>query len=359
MRPTKAIVTLGALATNFKAASKRAPDSRNVAVIKANAYGHGAVEVARALQPMAGALAVAFVDEAVQLREAGIESPILILGGTTCSEDVAEAAAQNFWLMLHDREQLDRFLSTRTAVPVSAWLKVDTGMHRLGMDPGELDSAVDALSVSGNGRHPVVLCTHFACAEDLASPVTKQQICEFGAVAAKWELPMSLANSAGIMYWPESHADWNRPGYMLYGNNPTGSTDAASDGLTPAMTMTSEVIAIKHVSAGESVGYGHTWTASVPSRIGTIAIGYGDGYPRHAANGTPVLVNGRRAPLAGTVSMDMITVDLTDFDSVKPGDPVELWGENISVNEVASCAGTIGYDLLAGLTGRVPIIHLP
>lgn len=359
MRQTKATVRLSAIRQNLEVARQFAPESNNVPVIKANAYGHGAVEVARALQDTVQAFAVAFFDEAVQLREAGISVPILVLQGTTGDADVAEAAARDFWLMLHSRQQVDRVLGSKTAKPVHVWIKADTGMHRLGLDSASLDHVIEALTASANVQQQMVLCSHMACADDLADPMTKRQADQLRQVAAKYALPLSMANSAAIMGWPESHADWNRPGYMLYGNSPMGSFGDGAAGLVPAMTMASEIIAIRELSPGEGVGYGLNWVAQKPSKVGTVSIGYADGYPRHAPNGTPVLVNGQRAPLVGTVSMDMISVDLTGLDHVDIGDPVELWGEGLSVNEVARCAGTIGYEILAGLTGRAPITYLP
>ena len=199
---------------------------------------------------------------------------------------------------------------------------IDRALHLRAVDPGRLGRQVDAL-------------------------------------AATYELPMSIANSAGIMYWPESHAQWNRPGYMLYGNSPAGAFDGDETGLVPAMSMNSEIFAVRQLAAGEGVGYGQRWTAKTKSTIGTIPIGYGDGYPRHAPDGTPVLVKGTRVPLVGAVSMDTISVDLTGFEDIMAGDPVELWGPSLSVNEVASHAGTIGYQILAGLSGRVPLVYTP
>lgn len=358
MRPTKATVRLGAITHNLEVARRFAPAAKIMAVIKANAYGHGAIEVARALQAAVPAFAVAFFDEAVQLRDAGISRPILVLQGTTGLADVAEAAAKDFWLMLHSRQQVDRVLCSDMTKPVQVWVKADTGMHRLGFALTELDNICEELSASPNVQQEVVLCTHLACADDLANPMTRQQVNQLRAYAAKRSLPLSIANSAAIMCWPESHAEWNRPGYMLYGNSPFGYSGGHTADLVPAMTMASEIMAIREISPGDGVGYGLNWLAQRHSRIGTISIGYADGYPRHAPSGTPVLVNGQRVPLAGRVSMDMISVDLTDLDKVKIGDPVELWGEGLSVDEVAARAGTIAYEILAGLTGRVPVTYL-
>ena len=357
MRPTSAIVRLNAIVENFKIVCRLAPGSKNVAVIKANAYGHGAVEVARALHDEVPAFAVAFFEEAVQLRDAGITKPILLLQGTLGVEDVAEAAARDFWLLLHNQQQIDRVLSAKSTRPVRVWLKVETGMYRLGMNLEEAQSACEALVSSNNIQPDLVLCTQLACADDLASPVTKQQVSKLSSFAAQHKLPLSIANSAAIMAWPESHADWNRPGYMLYGNSPFGTAERNDEGLLPAMTLASEIIAVRNVAPGVGLGYGLDWVAQRQSRVGIIAIGYGDGYPRHAPDGTPVLVNGARVPLVGRVSMDMISVDLTDLHAAEIGDFVELWGQNLSVNEVASSAGTIGYELLAGLTGRLPRVY--
>lgn len=357
MRPASAIVRLNAITENFRTACALAPGSQNMAVIKANAYGHGLVEVARALHDDAPAFAVAFFAEAVQLRDAGITRPILILQGATGEENVAEAAARDFWLMLARQQQIDQVLSIKSTRPVRVWLKVETGMHRLGLEVEEAQSACEALSSSGNIQPDFVLCTHLACADDLASPVTNEQVRKLRSFAAQHRLPLSIANSAAIMAWPQSHTQWNRPGYMLYGNSPFATAVRGDDGLLPAMTLASEIIAIRDVAPGEGVGYGLDWVAHRQSRIGIIAIGYGDGYPRHAPGGTPVLINGARVPLAGRVSMDMISVDLTDHHAARIGDPVELWGQNLSVNEVAASAGTIGYELLAGLTGRLPRVY--
>lgn len=355
MRPTFATVSLEAIASNYRLAKSLAPASKSIAVIKANAYGHGMVKVARHLQDMVPAFAVAFIDEAVQLRDAGINKPILVLQGVHRAADLAEVVAKDLWLMLNQQQQIEWVLSARLAGPVRAWLKLDTGMHRLGISPEKLDQACEDLGSSVNVQPGLVLCTHLACADDLKSSMTRQQVGLIRSSTAKYNFELSIANSAAILHWPEAHAGWNRPGYMLYGSCPTGSFDNVAAGLQPAMGMYSEIIAIRNLKPGDAVGYGLDWVASKPSKIGTIAIGYGDGYPRHAPSGTPVSVNGQRVPLVGRVSMDAIGVDLSGFEDVKIGDRVELWGKSITVNELASAAGTIGYEILAGLTGRVPI----
>lgn len=352
-RKTEAHINLDAIRANLALAASLAADSQSVAVIKADAYGHGMLRVAAALQDLAPAFAVATIDEALELRESGIRNTILVLQGATSGPAYEAAAANGLTLVVHSREQVASLLEARISVPV--WLKIDSGMHRLGLAPGEC-AAVHQRLVDG-GIDVQVVCTHFACADDLDSDATAQQIERFSSATDGLGLPRSLANSAAILTRPESHAEWIRPGYMLYGNSPfTTDIDVACD-LQPAMTLQSELIAIREVQPGESVGYGVRWTAQQPSIIGTVAIGYGDGYPRHAPGGTPTRVNGHVAPLVGSVSMDSLAVDLTGHDRVVVGDRVELWGESISVNDVAAAAGTIGYELLTGVSSRVPRIY--
>lgn len=357
MRPSQATVDLAALRRNLARAANRAPSAQNVAVIKANGYGHGLVPVAQALEDAADALAVATIDEALTLRDAGITAPVLVLQGATTTGDVAEAAARDLWLMLHRLDQVEAVCRDRTGGPITAWLKIDTGMHRLGIAPQDAVPACAALAAAPNVTDPVVLCTHLACADEPDDPTTGRQLDVFDTCTKDLGRPRSIANSAGILYWPDSHAEWNRPGIMLYGCDPAGGTDGGDIGLEAVMRVTSEIMAIRDVRPGEGVGYGQRWRATERTRIGTVSVGYGDGYPRHAPDGTPVWVNGRRAPLAGTVSMDMITVDLSGHDDVRVGDEVELWGPNLPVNEVAAHAGTIGYELLAGMTARLPRVY--
>ena len=231
------------------------------------------------------------------------------------------------------------------------WLKFDSGMHRLGFDAEGLRRAMARLDAEPAVSERVVL-THFACADDDSSEATELQWQRFAAAAAGLDVQLSAANSGAILRHPETHADWIRPGIMLYGVSPVAG-HYSEPGLVPAMSLQARLIALRDVAVGESVGYGRTWTASRPSRVGTISIGYGDGYPRHARNGTPVVVGGRRVPLVGRVSMDMISVDLTDHPGAAIGDEVELWGASLSVNEVAAWADTIGYELLTGISPRV------
>ncbi len=351
-RKTEALVDLDAIRDNYALACALAPQSKNIAVIKADAYGHGMLRVAEALKGVVPAFAVAFLDEALALRKAGISTPLLVLEGVRGVAACEVAAANDLSLVVHSHEQASDLLQANLSAHVSIWLKIDTGMHRLGVSPDDLKPVLDRLQAGG--REASVLFTHLACADDLANDATSEQIEKFRVCTAGLDLPLSIANSAGILAWPESHTDWNRPGYMLYGGSPMTTDVESARGLKPAMTLRSEIIAIREISAGESVGYGGRWTAERPSTIATVAAGYADGYPRHAPNGTPTQVNGKVAPLVGAVSMDMLTIDLTDHEDVAIGDSVELWGAEISVGEVAAMSGTIGYELLTGVTARVP-----
>ncbi len=353
-RCTEAHINLDAIRSNFALACALAPQSKSIAVIKANAYGHGMLRVAEALHDAAPAFAVATVDEAIELRAAGIRHALLVLQGATTSAGCKAAAANKLTLVVHSLEQVDGLLAA--GVRISVWLKVDSGMHRLGLAP---DAVADAQRrLAAGGMDVQVVCTHLACAEELHSKSTQQQLSCFEAATSELGLPRSISNSAGILAWPESHAQWNRPGYIIYGVSPFSVDVDTASGLQAAMTLRSEIIAIRTVAKGESVGYGARWTAERASTIGTVAIGYADGYPRHARNGTPTLVNGKLAPLVGTVSMDAITVDLTEHAQVAVGNSVELWGPGIAVNAVAAAANTIGYQLLTGVSSRVPRVYV-
>jgi alanine racemase len=350
-RQTAAYIDQKAIRANFSYAQSLAPGANAVAVIKADAYGHGILQVAAALQDLAPMFGVATIDEALVLREAGIRNSILVLEGVTTTDACETARAHDLVLMVHTLEQV----AMMTGTPASAWIKVDTGMHRLGINGGDL---ADTLKQLRDGDVDVqAVCTHLACAEELDNSVTTEQLDEFTSCTAECGLPLSIANSAAIIARPESRADWIRPGIMVYGVSPFAGDVEPDQILRPAMTFGSEIIAVREIPAGDSVGYGAHWTADRTSVIATVAAGYADGYPRHAPNGTPVFVAGKVVPLVGTVSMDMITVDVTDLPGVATGDRVELWGSNVSVSEVADCAGTISYELLAGVTARVPRIY--
>ncbi|MFO7552353.1 MAG: alanine racemase [Haliea sp.] len=353
-RPSQARLDLGALRHNVALARELAPRARLMAVVKANAYGHGAVTMARELEPRVDALAVACTEEAMELREAGIRCPILLLQGVFEASELLLAAEFGFWITVDNDQQLQWLEATALPQPVGCWLKIDTGMHRLGALPAQAASFYQRLLACGKVAGLPVLCTHFASADELHNPQTWQQIELFEAATAGLEGLRSAANSPATLAWPRAHYDWIRPGFMLWGNSPFAEAQPQAEHLRPVMTLTSAVISVREIAAGECVGYGASWQAQRPSRIATVTIGYGDGYPRTATSGTPVLVNGRRATLAGRVSMDMITVDVTDLPPVSIGDPVVLWGEGLPVGEVARHAGTIGYELLTRMPMRTP-----
>jgi alanine racemase len=256
--------------------------------------------------------------------------------------------------MLQNEHQIRALESAGLGDPVGCWLKLDSGMHRLGFPVQQARALVERLTAISTVAPQIVLATHLACADDLENAFTRQQIKLFREHTDGLHLPCSLANSPGLLGWPETRAEWNRPGVMLYGPSPFPAPHPEADRLRPVMTLKSAVIALRDLQPGDSVGYGGAWTASRPSRIATIPVGYGDGYPRRAESGTPVLVRGHRVPLAGRVSMDMITVDVTDIPDVAVGDEVILWGKEILVNEVAAHADTIGYEIMTRLLARVP-----
>ncbi len=353
-RPNRAELNLSALRKNVAVIRELAPASRIMAVVKANAYGHGAVRIAGVLAPLTNGLAVACIEEAIELRDAGIVGPILLMEGVFEAAELDLAAELGFWITIDNESQLRWLEEARLPAPVQCWLKIDTGMHRLGIDPSLASVYHRRILACAAACDTLVLSTHFASADDLESDQTPRQIRCFEAATENLSGQRSAANSAGVIGWAQAHYDWVRPGYMLYGNSPMSCPLPAAAALQPVMTLYSAVISVSTVAAGETVGYGATWQAQRESRIATVTIGYGDGYPRLAANGTPVLIRGQRVPLAGRVSMDMITVDVTDVPAVAIGDEVILWGEALSVNEVAAQAGTIGYELTTRMPARTP-----
>ena len=348
-RHARAQFDLAALRHNLGRVRAAAPGARVMAAVKADAYGHGMLRVAEALAAggageAADGLAVACVDEALALREAGIRLPVLALQGPRDVDELRAAADRGITLCLHQAWQCALLDAVRLPQPVAVWLKIDTGMHRMGVAMEEVAGLHQALSAHANVAGPPGLMTHFARADEPGSPVTDEQIAAFDRATGGLAGPQSLANSAAILSRPDSHRDWVRPGIMLYGGSPFADTPAADLGLRPVMTLTAPLIAIRQARRGDAIGYGGDWTCPEDMPIGCVAIGYGDGYPRHAPSGTPVAVAGRRTALAGRVSMDVVTIDLRGIDA-RVGDPVELWGPTIPMDEVATHAGTISYEL--------------
>ncbi len=350
-----ATIHAAALRHNLGVVRQQAPNSRVMAVIKANGYGHGLVAVARALNE-ADAFAVARVDEGQVLRQAGIANPIVLLEGVFDAAQLEAAARMQFELVVHVPEQIELLRASPSGASFKVWLKLDTGMNRLGLKHAEFAAASTALRTLPAVAQPVRLFTHLASADEPDLITTQDQLTRFAAATNSMPGERSLANSAAMLSFPEAQGDWVRPGLLLYGVSPFAGAIGADYGLQPAMTLHSRIIAVKDVAVGEKVGYGGAWTAARPTRLAVAAVGYGDGYPRSVGSGAPVLVNGERAPLAGRVSMDMIGIDVTDLAALpKLGDPVVLWGEGLPVEEIAVWAGTIPYELLCGISQRVAV----
>lgn len=349
----RAEVSAEALRGNLARIRRVAPRSRVMAVVKANAYGHGLVSTALCLAD-ADAFAVARLDEALALRAAGIRQPIVLLEGVFDAEQLAEAARQDLQIVVHEEEQLHVLRQAPAGHRFVVWLKVDTGMNRLGFRIPQFPAALSALGEMGNVAE-LRLLTHFASADERDSALTAQQLARFSELAAGRPMVRSLANSAAVFAQPASQADWIRPGLALYGVSPFPEQTGADLGLAPAMRLASTVIAVREVPRGETVGYGGVWRAPRDSRVAIVAAGYGDGLPRSLPNGTPVLVRGQRAELAGRVSMDMIAVDVTGIGGAQVGDAAVLWGAELPVEEIAAHAGTIAYELLCSVSQRVPV----
>lgn len=353
-RAARATVSTAALHHNLATVRRLAPAARVMAVIKANAYGHGLIGAGRALKG-ADALAVARIEEAVALREAGLEIPIVLLEGVLDAAQLPLAASLALELVVHSPEQLAMVEAAQLPRPVQAWLKLDTGMNRLGFSPQAARAAAARLATCPQVGSQVRLMTHLACADERDARVTDAQLRTFREALGELPGERSIANSAGLLWRGDTHADWVRPGIILYGASPFADKTGEELGLQPAMELMSTVIAIRTVHRDGRVGYGGVWRAREDSRIAIAAIGYGDGYTRHLGSGTPVLVRGKRAPLAGRISMDMIAVDVTLVPQVRVGDEVKLWGTGLPVEELARLAGTIPYELLCSVTQRVGV----
>lgn len=350
-RNTTARIDLSAIRQNLSVVRSLAADSQIVCVVKADAYGHGLSRVCQALE-QASVLAVATTGEGFSCREQGWKGRLLLLEGPSNEEEFDDAVALGAEMVVHHENQLNLLRKQKGLVPGTLWLKIDSGMHRLGFPPEDAAMVYAELQSVVDGQ-PIILMSHFACADDVENPLTLRQIKVFDQAISGLDGKVSLANSAAILNFPQSHRDFVRPGIMLYGVSPCQNRSAVDIGLTPAMTLGCDLIATNHVRAGETIGYGAGFTCPADMLIGVAAIGYGDGYPRHAQNGTPVLVNGKRASIVGRVSMDMITIDLTGLEDSKVGDRVTLWGEGLPVEEIAAHANAIPYELICGVTARV------
>lgn len=356
-RNTTAMIDLPALASNVDQLRAMAPDSKLMAVVKADAYGHG---LERCLPALAGAdmLAVATLNEARSIRKRNANAPILLLEGVTEAAELPEVGALGLEMVIHHADQIKWIESARSAVGPRVWLKIDSGMNRLGFGLDRVGDWYDRIR-QWPGVDEVVLMSHFACADQAGHALNKMQMDAFDTAVAGLDAAHCLANSAAILNFPDSHRQWVRAGLMLYGISPLAQSHGADLALRPVMRLDSKLIAIKPVRAGDTIGYGARFVAARDMRIGVIAIGYGDGYPRNMPDGTPILVNERIAPLAGCVSMDMTTVDLTDQPEARIGDPVTLWGGSLPVETIAERIGTIPYELVCRVTRRVRYQEIP
>lgn len=353
MRLATAEINLTALAHNLAQVKRFAPNSKIMAVLKANAYGHGLVKIAQHLNG-ADAFAVARIDEALALRAGGLTKPIVLLEGFFNKADLPILLANNFQTIVHDENQLSAIESAKLDAPITCWLKINTGMHRLGIAPEQFDAFYSRLQATPNAKSTINLMTHFSCADDTNNTKTSQQISMFDTLVSGINQAHCLSNSAGIIAWPTGHGDWVRPGLMLYGVSPMENCTGEQHQLKPVMRLTTKVIAVRDVAAHERVGYGGRWQSDEPTKLAVVAMGYGDGYPRHAKEGTPVMIAGQRYGIVGSVSMDMISIDIgSNGNNVKVGDEVIMWGPELPVEEIAECADTIPYELLCNITPRV------
>lgn len=351
-RPTRALLDAQALRHNFSEVRRRASSARVMAIVKANGYGHGLMWVARTLAD-ADAFGVEGIDQGLALREAGVKKPICLLEGFFDAEELPALVDHELAPVLHHEPQVRALEAARLARPLSVWVKIDTGMHRLGFALTEVAEVVKRLRATPNVE-TIRAMSHFAGADDpKEKPATQTQLDRFETVVKGFALERSIANSAGIIAWPAAHLEWVRPGIMLYGGDPQIGATARSFNLRPVMTLATSLIAIAQRRKGDPIGYGPEYRCVADMRIGVAAVGYGDGYPRRMPPGTPVLVNGKRVPIVGRVSMDMITLDLRTQPEAKLGDPVVLWGEGLPADEIAARAGTISYELYCHVAARV------
>ena len=351
MRPAHAVIDLQALRHNYLLA-RQLGGGKALAVVKADAYGHGAVRCAQALADIADGFAVACIEEALELRQADITAPIVLLEGCFEASELPLVAEHDFWPAVSTPEQVQAIADFRTDAKLTVRLKLDSGMHRLGLSPDEFRAAHATLSALPQVER-IVMMSHLARADELDSTRTGEQAAVFAATTEGLAGETSLCNSPALLGWPDVRSDWVRPGLMLYGADPFQQPTDASAQIRPVMSLRSKIIAVRELAAGEPLGYGARFVASEPTRIGVVAMGYADGYPQFAPNGTPILIDGQRGRLVGRVSMDMLTVDLTPHPQAGVGTDVELWGRDVTLSELAPICATSAYRLPCGLK-RVP-----
>lgn len=352
----RALIDLSALRHNIQRVRDIAKNQRILAIVKANAYGHGAKHVCHAIQNFTDAFGVTSFEEAIELREAHIHQPILIMSRFWNSEQLQYCSEYHLSLVLHQLYQIDILEKNPQTVPLNVWLKLETGMHRLGFSPTEFQQAWSRLSNLAWIQKPLGIMTHFACADNPNDSLTDEQIRCFDQITQDYPGPKSMANSAAILSRPQTLADWVRPGIMLYGSSPFPKKTAQDCGLRTVMTLSAPIIAIRQLQKGDNIGYGATWRCEKDMLMAVIAIGYADGYPRHAPNGTPVWINGQICHLVGRVSMDLITVDLHKLINIKIGDRAILWGPELPIDQIAALSQTISYELFCKITDRVEFI---
>lgn len=354
-RPTRVQIEASALLHNLAKVRQHAAGSKVIAMVKANAYGCGIPAVLPVLEGQVDAFGVACLEEALAIRALGARSDCILFQGIFSADELHTVAAQRFQCVIHQPHQLRWLLDNALSSPIKVWVKVNTGMHRLGFEPHEIYEVLSTLNNCPWVDKQIGLMTHLACADEPNHPSNQQQLQAFSSlnVPTSIDLIRSIGNSAAILSLPESHADVVRPGVMLYGVSPFSNQTGKQLGLIPVMRFVSAISAIHHYPAFARVGYGGSWQTSQPSIIGIVAAGYGDGYPRHISQNTPVWVNGYQVPIVGRVSMDMLTVDLSNCPGIKIGDGVELWGQHIPVENIAMSAGTIAYELLCQFSPRV------
>ncbi len=356
-RPLTAVIDLSALRHNLGVVRQHAGQSRVLAVVKANAYGHGVMRVARVLADAGvDGFALLELDAAIALREAGYQQRIVLLEGIFDARELASLVEHRIDTVVHCAEQIAMLRQAAPDARLNVLLKLNTGMNRLGFTASGFADALAALRANASVGE-ITLMTHFANADDARGVAWQMAaMAAFEKITQGVTLPRTLANSAAIVRYPETHADWVRPGIMLYGATPFADISAAQLGVKPVMTLASQIIAVQHLKAGDTVGYGGAYTARRDTRIGVVACGYADGYPRHAPSGTPVRVGDAMTSTVGRVSMDMLCVDISALPSAQVGTPVTLWGEGNPVDDVATAAGTVGYELLCALAPRVLVV---
>jgi len=355
-RPTTATIHIDALRHNLAQVRLLAPNSQVMAVVKADGYGHGLERVARALAG-ADAFGVAALSDAERLRAAGLSQRIVLLSGFDEASDLPQLRRLGVDTVVHHESQLAMLEADKDAEPIRVWLKFDTGMHRLGFAPEAAARVHARLRSLPNVASEITLMTHFASSDEFGGQQTQAQLGKFSNSTAVLTGPESLSNSAAVLGWPDAHRDWVRAGGALYGLSVVAGKNGADFGLKPAMTLSTRLIAINRVAKGERIGYSATWQCPEDMDVGVAAIGYGDGYPRGAPPGTPVLVNGVRVPVIGRVSMDLMTLDLRGMPQARVGDTVTLWGPELPVEEVAAAAETISYELTCSITRRVRFVE--